>query len=133
MVQVQETVETDITFVISDINNRVRTLENRYNLFGERLLVVNQNMIEEYKKLTKEMRLINDDLKEMKQDMFKVRDVITNVVKEMEGFAKRDQIKVLEKYIDFWSPLNLVTRTEVKKLIAGEMSNKKQSVKRGKK
>ena len=133
MVQVQETVETDITFVISDINNRVRTLENRYNLFGERLLVVNQNKIEEYKKLTKEMRLINDDLKEMKQDMFKVRDVITNVVKEMEGFAKRDQIKVLEKYIDFWSPLNLVTRTEVKKLIAGEMSNKKQSVKRGKK
>jgi hypothetical protein len=133
VVQVQETVETDITFVISDINNRVRTLENRYNLFGERLLVVNQNMIEEYKKLTKEMRLINDDLKEMKQDMFKVRDVITNVVKEMEGFAKRDQIKVLEKYIDFWSPLNLVTRTEVKKLIAGEMSNKKQSVKRGKK
>ncbi len=133
MVQVQETVETDITFVISDINNRVRTLENRYNLFGERLLVVNQNMIEEYKKLTKEMRLINDDLKEMKQDMFKVRDVITNVVKEMEGFAKRDQIKVLEKYIDLWSPLNLVTRTEVRKLIVEEMTNKKLSVKRGNK
>ncbi len=129
----QETVETDITFVISDINNRVRTLENRYNLFGERLLVVNQNMIEEYKKLTKEMRLINDDLKEMKQDMFKVRDVITNVVKEMEGFAKRDQIKVLEKYIDLWSPLNLVTRTEVRKLIVEEMTNKKLSVKRGNK
>tara|TARA_Y100000310_G_scaffold202483_1_gene202671 strand:+ start:9145 stop:9546 length:402 start_codon:yes stop_codon:yes gene_type:complete len=133
VVQVQETVETDITFVISDINNRVRTLENRYNLFGERLLVVNQNMIEEYKKLTKEMRLINDDLKEMKQDMFKVRDVITNVVKEMEGFAKRDQIKVLEKYIDLWSPLNLVTRTEVRKLIVEEMTNKKLSVKRGNK
>ena len=133
MAQVQETVETDITFVISDINNRVRTLENRYNLFGERLLIVNQNMVEEYKKLTKEMRLINDDLKEMKQDIFKVRDIITNVVKEMEGFAKKEQIKVLEKYIDIWNPLNLITRNEVRELLAERDTNKKQNVKRGKK
>ena len=126
----QETIETDITYVISDINNRVRTLENRYNLFGERLLVVNQNMIEEYKKITKDMRLFNEDIKEIKQEMFKIKDVITNLVKEMDAFAKKDQVKALEKYIDLWNPLGFVTRNELDRLMQQKSTPK---AKRGKK
>ena len=116
----QTQVETDITYVISDLNNRVRNLENRHDLFGERLLVVNQNMIEEYKDLTKDIQLLNEEMKELKKDMFQMRDIIGNLVKEMGAFAKKDQVKVLEKYIDLWNPLGFVTRDELEKIMAAK-------------
>src|SRR3989338_3479173 len=100
----------EITEVIVDLNNRIRTLENKYNLLGERLLVVNQNMIEEYKRLLREMKIINEDLK------------------EMELFAKKEQVRVLEKYIDLINPMRFVTTEEVESLII----QKSVGVKRGK-
>ncbi len=107
----------EITQVIVDLNNRVRTLENKYNLLGERLLIVNQNMIEEYKRLLREMKILNDDLREMRQEIFLTQDTMRNVVKEMELFAKKEQIKVLERYIDLLNPMRFVTEEEVEKIV----------------
>lgn len=129
MAQMQEMMETDLGFVIADLNNRVRSLEGKYNLFGERLLVVNQNMIEEYKKIIKEMKLIGGDVQDLKKEMFKIRDVMKNVIKEMESYAKKDQMKVLEKYIDLWSPLHFVTREELNERMIAEAEEKKRSKK----
>ncbi len=129
MAQMQEMMETDLGFVIADLNNRVRSLEGKYNLFGERLLVVNQNMIEEYKKIIKEMKLIGGDVQDLKKEMFKIRVVMKNVIKEMESYAKKDQMKVLEKYIDLWSPLHFVTREELNERMIAEAEEKKRSKK----
>lgn len=107
----------EITQIIVDLNNRVRTLENKYNLLGERLLIVNQNMIEEYKRLLNEMKILNSDLREMKQDIFLTQDAMRNTVKEMELFAKKEQVKVLERYIDLLNPMRFVTEDEVENLV----------------
>lgn len=107
----------EITQVIVDLNNRVRTLENKYNLLGERLLIVNQNMIEEYKRLLREMKVLNDDLREIKQEIFLTQDTMRNVVKEMELFAKKEQVKVLERYIDLLNPMRFVTEEEVENIV----------------
>lgn len=118
----------EITQVIVDLNNRIRTLENKYNLLGERLLVVNQNMIEEYKRLLREMKIINEDLREMRQETMLTQDAMRNMVKEMELFAKKEQVRVLEKYIDLINPMRFVTTEEVESLIIKQSSG----VKRGK-
>jgi|SRR3989344_396668 len=107
----------EITQIIVDLNNRVRTLENKYNLLGERLLIVNQNMIEEYKRLLNEMKILNSDLREMRQDIFLTQDAMRNTVKEMELFAKKEQVKVLERYIDLLNPMRFVTEDEVENLV----------------
>lgn len=107
----------EITQVIVELNNRIRTLENKYNLLGERLLVVNQNMIEEYKRLLREMKIINEDTREIRQEVFLTQDALRNIVKEMELFAKKEQVKVLEKYLDLINPMRFVTEEEVEKIV----------------
>ncbi len=107
----------EITQVVVELNNRIRTLENKYNLLGERLLVVNQNMIEEYKRLLREMKIINEDTREIRQEVFLTQDALRNIVKEMELFAKKEQIKVLEKYLDLINPMRFVTEEEVEKIV----------------
>ncbi len=107
----------DITQVIVDLNNRIRTLENKYSLLGERLLIVNQNMIEEYKRLLHEMKVVNAELRDIRQEVFLTQDTMRNMVKEMELFAKKEQMKVLEKYIDLLNPMRFVTEEEVEKIV----------------
>ncbi|MEK6839624.1 MAG: hypothetical protein AABX72_01675 [Nanoarchaeota archaeon] len=116
----------DMTYVLADINNRVRTLEGKYNLFGEHLLVINQNMIEEYKKILKEMKTIDAEMQKMKVDMMEVKSTVKSIVVEMDLFAKKDQVKVLEKYLDLWSPLHFVTEEQLNQAIEQKMKNGKE-------
>ncbi|MDP3917521.1 MAG: hypothetical protein Q8Q42_04535 [Nanoarchaeota archaeon] len=101
--------ETDPAYIIADLNARIRALESKYNILTERLLVINQNMIEEYKKLMKEIRTISSETKKTSLGMSNTQDVIKDVVKEMRIFAKKDEVKILEKYIDMLNILKLVT------------------------
>ena len=107
----------DLTYVLADINNRVRALEGKYNLFGEHLLVINQNMIEEYKKVMREMKAINADVQKMNVEMAEIKSVGKNMVVEMDLFAKKDKVRVLEKYLDLWSPLNFVTEEQLAQVV----------------
>ncbi len=116
----------DLTYVLADMNNRVRTLESKYNLFGERVLIINQNMIEEYKKILKEIKAINTDLQKMKLEITEMKSVVKNIVVEMDLFAKKDQVKVLEKYLDLWSPMNFVTEEQLTQLIDQKMGKTRE-------
>ncbi len=107
--------QADPAYIIADLNARIRVLENKYNLLTERLLVVNQNMISEYKKLMNELREIKDDGKRAKLSMLNTQEVVKDVVKEMSIFAKKDQLKVLERYLDAINIIKLVTDDELEK------------------
>ena len=53
-----------------DPTERVRLLEARYDNLRDRVLIVNQNMIAEYKKLHQEIKEVNQDVRELKADIF---------------------------------------------------------------
>ena len=59
----------DINQVLTDIVNRIRSLESKYNLLGERLLIVNQNVISQFKKDNVEFKTINAELKEIQREL----------------------------------------------------------------
>ena len=114
MVQ-EQTYSQESVFV--DITNRVRELEGKYNLLRDRVLIINNNMIEEYKKLISETKIINSDIREIKNDIFKIKESMKHIIKELELFARKEDVKVLEKYINLWNPLKFVTEEDVLKLI----------------
>lgn len=107
-----------------DVASRVRTTEGQYNLLRDRVLIVNNNMIMQYKKTNSEMNELNKDLKELKEEIFKLKEAIRHLLSDVELFAHKDQVTVLEKYINLWSPMKFVTETEVIRLI--EKHSKKE-------
>ena len=110
-------VTQDLTYFISDLNSRVRTLENKYELLAERLLISNQNMIESYKRLSSEFTKINQELQNLKTTVITFKETIKKILEEMSEFSTKQEIKVLEKYINMWNPLNFVTTEEIEKII----------------
>ena len=120
-----ETAYQDINQVLMDIVSRIRSLESKYNLLGERLLIVNENMINQLKKNAVETKAINEDIKEIKSELFKSKEVMKDLMKEMEFFATKENIKVLEKYINLWDPLKFVTEAQLEKRLM-ELKNERK-------
>ena len=110
------------------VDERVRVLESRYSLMRDRLFLINQNMIQEYRKLNKEIKLIDSEIKEVKLQFNEIKHLLNNIVNEMQNFAKKDNVKVIEKYLDFWNPMKFTTEKDVIEIIdRGEKHSKGHS------
>lgn len=111
--------------IILELSNRLRVLESKNSMLGERLLIMNQNMIGEYKNLIKEIKNVNEDVKDLRNDLNNVKNILKRLTEEAADFAKKDNIKILEKYINLWNPLNFTTTNEVKKIIEEELKKRR--------
>ncbi|MBS3163299.1 hypothetical protein J4427_01280 [Candidatus Woesearchaeota archaeon] len=109
--------EAETSNILVDLNTRIRVLEEKNSQLRENLLIINQNMIEEYKRLIQEIKTINSDLKETREDMQNLREIAKHVIKESAGFAKKDSVLVLEKYINLWDPMKFTTEEDVLKIM----------------
>ncbi|MEK6826159.1 MAG: hypothetical protein AABX08_04115 [Nanoarchaeota archaeon] len=114
----EEVAYQDPNQIFSEIINRIRSIESKYNLLGERLLVVNQNMITQFKKNTTEFKAINDDIKEIRSELFKIKETIKDLSRELQFFATKEHIKALEKYINIWDPMKFITEQDLDKILA---------------
>jgi len=114
----------DPMFLLNEVNSRTRILENKYSLMGERLLIINQNMIEEYKRSSKELQTITKDISNLKKDLEEIKNTLRHIVQEMSTFAKKENVKTIEKYINILNPLNFVTEEQVLKLLKEKKGDK---------
>ena len=113
--------------IMEDLLNRIRAIESKYTILGEQLLVVNENTIDSYKDLAKEIKVMNQEMQEIRQDLSNFKETIKQLVKETEMFARKEQIKVLEKYINLWNPMEFVTTEEVNKIIEEKLKKIKKT------
>jgi|SRR3989344_1719070 len=103
--------------VSTNPQERLRILESEYNLTRDRISILNQSVIESHKKLSHEIRLLNQEIHSIKSELSELKLATNHIAQELSQFAKKDQVKVLEKYINLWSPLNFVTQSELQQLI----------------
>jgi len=107
----------DTTKNIAEISSSIRILEDRYLNLRKKSQITDQNLIELQKEYFKEKKHINQDLTEIK---IKLQDLIIelNIIRgELKDTVKEKDLKVINTYLDFWEPVQFVTRTEVEKLI----------------
>ncbi len=122
-----ESTYQDLNQVLLDIVNRLRSLESKYNLLGERLLVVNQNMINQFKKNNVEIKTADEEVKELKTELFKTREAIKDLTREMQFFATKEDFKVLEKYINLWNPMKFITEKDLEKALESLKAKKRHN------
>tara|TARA_Y100000034_G_C6653981_1_gene286388 strand:+ start:219 stop:554 length:336 start_codon:yes stop_codon:yes gene_type:complete len=101
----------------NEMIGRLRINESKITSLRERLLVTDSNMIEENKRIIQEVNNLNSDIKELKNEITTLKETIQDLIKSTENFAPSQDVKVLEKYINMWNPLNFTTEEEVKKII----------------
>jgi hypothetical protein len=110
--------KSDVSEDVAELARRIRTIEERYNTMQTKSQFIEHNMLSYHKQALGETKTINSDVREIKRQISEIKDRILALIKEIQMSAKRDEIKILERYINMWEPVNFVTRGEVEDLIS---------------
>ncbi len=112
-----DTVLVNFNNQINDVSRRLRILEERYTNIRRKGQVVEQNMLSENKKVNTEIKTVNSDISDLKRGIAELKSKMMLIVKELQLCAKKEDVQVLEKYINLWEPINFVTSNEVEKIV----------------
>lgn len=116
--------QLDATNIVAEFTSRLRTLENKYSLLTERVLMVNQNLLASFKAVASEQRALDQELKKLNLQQQEIMETIQNLMKEFSSVARKDQLQVLEKYIDLWKPFQFVTEEQLQQALSRAVKNK---------
>ena len=111
---------------MEDLDFRLRLVEDRYSKVRDRLILMNQNMIDEFKLFNSSFETLTEEIRLMRRDLEEVKEVSRNLVRASKGFANKQKVKALEKYINVWNPLNFVTEKEVLNIIEQEVGKNRK-------
>ena len=113
----QQRVQQSGEDVLLELASRVRSMEGQYNLLRDRTLLVNQNLVTSHKKAQGDLQSVASDIAQLKHDIFALKETVRHLVGELQQFARTEEVKVLEKYINLWNPMRFVTEDDVKKIM----------------
>lgn len=102
---------------IINLGRRLRLLEEGFTNIRRSLQVTEQNMLGKNKVFATDIRTLTSDIGDIKKEIAEIKEKILDVVKELQETAKRDDVKVLQKYIDYWNPVKFVTQNEVEAIV----------------
>ena len=99
------------------MSSRVKILEERYANLRKKAQLTDQNLLDFEKNLNSEIKLINEDLMELKRNIHDLVEKLEIMKADQSNMESLKDIKVLDKYLALWEPMNFVTREELKKLL----------------
>jgi len=114
---VQDPITGDIMNQVRDISRRLRIIEERYSNLRKNIQVNEQNMLTDQRKVNADLKAVTSEITEMKRAFMEIKEEMRLMVAEVREAVKKEELKVLEKYVNLWEPLNFVTHAEVGKLI----------------
>ena len=112
---------------IGNLGRRLRLLEESITNIRGALQVTEQNMLGKNKLFATDIRALTSDISDMKTEINEMKERMLDLVKELKETAKRDDVKVLEKYINFWNPVKFVTQNEVEAIVKEILKKEKES------
>jgi len=110
----------DMSGITNDVNSlsrRLRMMEEGFTNLRRFLQVTEDNIIGRNKHYSSEFKTINSEITEIRKEMQELREKLSLVIKELQTVARKDEVKVLERYINLWNPVKFVSQNEIEGII----------------
>lgn len=114
----------DVNEDMNTLSRRLRLLEEGFANLRRFFQITEENIIAKNKHYSAEIKTMTSDIMEVRKEMQELRDKLGLVIRELQTVARREEVKVLEKYINLWNPIRFVTHNEVESII-NEVLDKK--------
>ncbi len=127
--QDKEAALKEVNVQLNDVSTRLKILEERYGTLRKKFEVTEQNIIESDKGHYEEITLLGDGVLDIKRSMKDLVEKVSLLGDEIQGFVSKNEFTVLRRYVDFWQPLDFVTRKEVNNFLREKFHPKKTTEK----
>lgn len=103
----------DVLLEMREVSRRLRVLEDRYSGLRKSMQVSEQNTISLSKKSVIDVKALNNENVELKKNIRNLGEELTQIIKELKLTAKKDDVKVIDRYVNLWQPMSYVTYEEM--------------------
>ena len=110
---------------IDSLMRRLRLLEERYSGLRRKSQFTEESMLEDTKTISGDMQVLNETIDELKSEVFDINEKLTKLSDEIKATADKTELNVLAKYLDYWQPLDYITRKEAEDMIKERKSDRK--------
>ena len=118
----------DFSSVTSDVNSmsrRLRLMEQSATNMRRFIQITEENILAKNKHFSAEIKTLASDTAEIRKEIAELKDKLMLIIRELQSVARKDEVKVLEKYINMWNPIRFVSQNEVEQIINEILERKK--------
>ena len=115
-----------LTSDISALSRRLRLLEEGFTNLRRIFQVTEESIIAKNKHYSAEIKTIASDITEIRKEVQELKDKLILVIRELQTVARKEEVKVLEKYINLWNPVKFVSQNEIEGIINEVLDKRKE-------
>jgi hypothetical protein len=112
---------------INDIATRLKILEERYMTLRKKAELGEQNVVESQKEHFEELHTLKESVMDIKHTLRDVTEKVSLLSEEISHFATKNDLVVLQRYVEFWEPMDFVTRKEINDFLRKKFGKKKRT------
>jgi len=98
----------ELSALLTDFATKIKSTEERNTLLKERLFLLDKTFLSENKRINEEIISMKNTLREIKDDTEQIKDSLRHIIKETEGFARKEELLALERKVRIWEPLKSI-------------------------
>jgi hypothetical protein len=125
---VEEQIEP-INALLVDFSTRLNEIEEKQRLIKERVLLIGENLVSTKEDNDKLEIDIKKQLTQISYDIKTIKQLNKRIIGELENFARKSEVGILERQMKMFQPLEMAKMKEVKELIKKEIDNLKKEIK----
>ncbi len=110
-------ISDEIKDEVNGIARRLKLLEEHFTILRRKADVNEHNLMSRTKNFSADIKTIHSEMSDLRQTLNKIEDKVLVMIKEFQLTAKKEDLDILKKYVDMWSPIRFVTREEVDKIV----------------
>jgi predicted nucleic acid-binding Zn-ribbon protein len=99
--------------LFTDVNSKVRDLEEKQRVLRDRLLLIGQNLVEIKERTNQKMMEIKNDIETMKLNIERLSSFLDSVSGEFSKFAKKDDLEILTRQAKMFQPMDFVRKEDL--------------------
>lgn len=101
----------------NELTKRLRMLEEQFAAFQEKLDDIMRGFIKRNNDIDKSLKEVTSSHKSIISDLVAIKKELKEIRKETTRFAPSEKVEELEGFINLLSPMEAVTREEVRKIV----------------
>ncbi|MBT4134728.1 hypothetical protein HOE39_00020 [Candidatus Woesearchaeota archaeon] len=92
---------------IAKLNRRVGLIEDRMRDLRDQIDLIENNLVDKHKSATSGLSELNTKTKDFNSQITDLKNEIVRLNAQLSNFATKQDVQVLERYINFWNPLDI--------------------------
>jgi hypothetical protein len=92
--------------------------------------ITEENMLSGSKKASASIKAITSEISDIRVEIVQIKEKIELIVQELRQSAKKQEIKVVESYLELWDLSQFVTQKDIENIVRREVAKNIESFKK---